>query len=364
MNPLRVHEDVVVLVPGFLGFSIIGQFPYFADRVPGVLGALLREKWGREVSIVAATTVPTGPLQARILRLAAFLGRLAAAGARRLHLVGHSTGGVDAQLLMSVRPFWGGEWSGSVADARRAVVSVATISAPHFGTALLESSAARFLEQGSLCDALPFLRAAGPLLSLAVKDMSQLDQLLNLNAKQLPTVWRFVFSVVRHHELLEELRPAAMEGVRARTAPDPNVKLTCFVSGADTVAGPRPSDPFYSEIVAFCRIGAQLPPTPAMRANIERLCTAPPSLWIRDPATAPYSVDAGTSDGVVNTARQLLEGAELGGIVLGDHADVIGDYDRFDVASEQLVSAGIFRSGASFSDDQLLELYRRVAAAV
>jgi hypothetical protein len=241
---------------------------------------------------------------------------------------------------------------------------VTTLSAPHFGTALLESSAARFLEQGDLRDALPFLRAAGPLLSLALKDMSQLDQLLNLNTKQLPTVWRFVFSVMRHHELLDELRPAAMEDVRARIAPDPNVKLTCFVSGADTVDGPRPSDPFYREIVEFCRIGAQLPEAPAIRANMDRLRASPSSLWVRDAASAPYNIDAGTSDGVVNTARQLLDGAELGGIVLGDHADVIGDYDRFDVASNQLVSAGIFRSGASFGDDQLLELYRRVAAAL
>lgn len=101
----------MVLVPGFLGFSVVGRFPYFADRVPATLGAFLREKLGRAVSIEPASTVPIGRIRDRMAALVVFLGRLQGMGAKRLRLVGHSTGGVDAQLLMTEVPFWGDRWS-------------------------------------------------------------------------------------------------------------------------------------------------------------------------------------------------------------------------------------------------------------
>jgi pimeloyl-ACP methyl ester carboxylesterase len=362
---MTVHPDVVVLVPGFLGFSVLGRFPYFADRVPATLGALLRERWGRDVSIVPASTVPTGPLRDRVGHLANFLGRLRDLGAANFYLLGHSTGGVDAQLLMTRAPFWGGEWPADTARARDRVKAVVTVSAPHYGTCLLDSSVAEFVAHGKLMGALPFLRATGPLFSLAFKDMSQIDTLLNLNTKQLPDVWRFVFSVIRHHELLDELTPRAMEALRARVDPDPSAKVACFVTGADVrEGGDRESDAFYKELNGFGRTGVQEPTIAAVQGNVARIADATHDLWIRNPRTQPFRIDPGTNDGIVNTARQVLPGAELAGVIVGDHADVLGDYDRIDIATEQPMYTGIFRSGAGFGDDQFFELYRRVASAL
>jgi hypothetical protein len=90
----------------------------------------------------------------------------------------------------------------------------------------------------------------------------------------------------------------------------------------------------------------------------------PDALWIRNPDTPPLRVDAGTNDGIVNTSRQTLPGGMLKGVVVGDHADVLGDYDRIDLATEEPMNTGIFRSGAGFGDDQFFELYRRVAEAL
>ncbi len=45
---------------------------------------------------------------------------------------------------------------------------------------------------------------------------------------------------------------------------------------------------------------------------------------------------------------------------MGDHADVLGNYDRIDLATGQRMNMGIFRSGAGFGDDQFVELYRRI----
>ncbi|MGO9833776.1 MAG: esterase/lipase family protein [Polyangiaceae bacterium] len=362
---VTVHEDVVVLVPGFLGFSVFGRFPYFADRVPASLAAVLREKWGRDVSVVPASTVPTGPLRNRIETLAAFIGRLQTLGGKRFHLVGHSTGGVDAQLLMTTAPFWGGDWSDDARAAREGVLSVVTISAPHYGTCLLDSTVAEFVSHPKVAGALPFLKATGPLFSLAFKDLSQIDTLLNVNTKQLPDAWRFVLSVMRHHELLDELKPAAMQSLRATVEPDPRAKVTCFATGADVQEGPgRKSDAFYKELNAFGHVDDREPTVPAVLDNVSRIADAPQSVWIRNPTTAPFQIEPGTNDGIVNTARQVLPGATLAGVVVADHADVLGDYDRFDLATDQPMNTGIFRSGADFGDDQFVELYRRVAAAM
>lgn len=364
---IRMHEDVVVLVPGFLGFSILGQFPYFADSVPATLQALLRERWNRDVSVVSASTVPTGPLKARVRELLRFLGELGTRGAARFYLVGHSTGGVDAQLLMTSRGrLWAGEDRAELLDAVRSrVQSVVTISAPHYGTCLLDSLPAEFLAHPRLQGALPFFKASGPLFSLAFKDVSQLDKVLDLSSKQLPDAMRFVLSVMRHHELLDELKPASMEALRGGAAPGPGARVTCFVTGADATDGPpRSSDPFYKELVGFGHVDDNKPPSAEVQANVARIRDQPDAMWIRSSIARPFHIEPGTGDGVVNTARQLLPYATLGGVIVADHADVLGDYDRFDIATRTALNTGIFRSGAGFGDDQFVELYRRVADAL
>ncbi len=62
----------------------------------------------------------------------------------------------------------------------------------------------------------------------------------------------------------------------------------------------------------------------------------------------------------MNIARQLLPHAKFGGIIHGDHCDVIGDYDREDQTARR-ISTGLFHSGAGFGLAQLTDLYRKVA---
>jgi hypothetical protein len=126
----------------------------------------------------------------------------------------------------------------------------------------------------------------------------------------------------------------------------------------------RESDPFFKELNGFGRVDDGRPPVADVVENVSRIASAPPSLWIRNPATAAFRIDPGTNDGIVNTARQVLPGAKLAGVVVGDHADVIGDYDRTDLTTDQPMNTGIFRSGAGFGDDQFVDLYRRVADAL
>jgi len=101
------------------------------------------------------------------------------------------------------------------------------------------------------------------------------------------------------------------------------------------------------------------------------------ALFVRAPGIeVPDLLDAGHNDGVVNSARQLLnpdDPDELAAIVVADHFDVVGYYDRYVWKSDgagglgeqqSQVLAGLLHSGSNFRDDQLFELYHRVADVI
>ena len=82
----------------------------------------------------------------------------------------------------------------------------------------------------------------------------------------------------------------------------------------------------------------------------------------------PAAIDLELNDGVVNTVRQIVNPdrpEEVGGLVVGDHADVLGHYDRLDSPVEgKFYNEGLFHSGAGFGDEEFFQLYRRVARAI
>src|SRR5437667_10069102 len=57
-----ITPDVVVLIPGFLGFTRFAGFYYFVDRLIAVLRGLLEEPLGCPVAVVPVTTLPTDSL--------------------------------------------------------------------------------------------------------------------------------------------------------------------------------------------------------------------------------------------------------------------------------------------------------------
>jgi hypothetical protein len=80
--------DVVVLVPGFLGFARFGGFYYFAERVVAVLRGVLEERLDRAVQVVPCTTHPTHALANRQHHLLDYLGELCTtmlSGVERIH---------------------------------------------------------------------------------------------------------------------------------------------------------------------------------------------------------------------------------------------------------------------------------------
>src|SRR2546425_10272433 len=91
--------DLVLFVPGFFGFGSFGHpdrplIEYFAR----VEDALLRAHV-RPLRFAVHQPPPAGSLDERVRSLHWKAAELVAQGATRLHLVGHSTGGLAARLL-------------------------------------------------------------------------------------------------------------------------------------------------------------------------------------------------------------------------------------------------------------------------
>lgn len=128
----------VFLIPGFFGFSSFDDFKYFA-HVEDVLQSSLSAR-GLQVQVHAVKTRPTAPLSVRAEYL---LGEIFSAvpEAREesfdggLHLIGHSTGGLDARWLVSPNAAWL-EVPEHLDVLASRVHSVVGVASPHQGTPL------------------------------------------------------------------------------------------------------------------------------------------------------------------------------------------------------------------------------------
>ena len=120
----------IFLVPGFFGFANLGELKYFGHVREFLLqrGASL----GLDLRVQVVKTHPTASLSLRAARLLDTIAATPIAGRGAIHLIGHSSGGLDCRLVMApnVR-------LPTASDHRRftdRVRTVVTVSTPHYGT--------------------------------------------------------------------------------------------------------------------------------------------------------------------------------------------------------------------------------------
>lgn len=118
-DPRRGPPYPIILVHGFSGFHALGPLEYFF----GVVDDL--SSLGHDV--YAPALPPYNGSDDRALVLAAFIDEvLAATGKEKVHLIGHSQGGVDCRRVVS-----------GLGYAEK-VASVTTVATPHRGTPLAD----------------------------------------------------------------------------------------------------------------------------------------------------------------------------------------------------------------------------------
>lgn len=241
------HEHIY-LVPGFFGFANLGDFRYFGHVLRFVQARYELE--GRPCTVHEVQTRPTASLHHRAGLLADTI--LTTAGPHdRLHIVGHSSGGLDARLLLAPGTLLGDR---DLQGIVRRTASVVTVSTPHWGTpaaALFGSLAGgALLRLLSAMTIVVLRRGHVPLQALVGigrlarrvehaldGERGMVDELLaalldDLTAERREAVRAFMADVGDDQALLDQITPASM-GLLNATLPDaPSVRYASVVTRA------------------------------------------------------------------------------------------------------------------------------------
>jgi hypothetical protein len=366
----------VYLVPGFLGFTELGSFNYF-NRVSETLGRALAEHCV-DAEIVETDTLPTGSIRRRAICLLEVVREHRGLEHENLHFVGHSTGGLDIRILLTpgVQLLPTGEEQEIAARTRTAI----TVSTPHYGTPLAGFFTS--LNGRYLLYVLTLLATSGPgryglyIVSRLLSTLAGLDRFIGqeenildsfaenvlrkLRPKRGDELWKFIERISQDQGSVVQLTPESMDMFNAAAPDRKGIEHVSFVS-----ASPPPSlrgfmlrprnlyQPVTHAIYALCytlagRVHRQYPyPTPG-DADMKRICEQ-----------LALPVDARTNDGVVPTLSQLW--GRLGGAVLGDHLDVVGQFHH---VWEQEAYSTWLHSGSGFDLRRFRSTWGNIAAVI
>src|SRR5919204_2125654 len=352
--------EMVLFVPGFFGFGSFGHpdrplIEYFARVEDAMLRAHLRP-----LRFAVHEPPPAGSIADRVRSLYSRASELLAAGATRLHLVGHSTGGLDVRLLAHPRYSAVPER----ADLIARIGSVITVSAPFHGTPLARRLGRTSLAVvpalwfGSILASRGRLRLAGQAAALfnlikrvIARQTTPTDeviaQLADVDDDTAHQIRRFLADVAADHRLVVDLTPDAMGELNRALAGGDAIAPVTFVSVAPR-AGLSPLAFIAAPLQRLFydvtwRLTAANPPPDA------RLPEGP---WI---GGRHLSLQPPPHDGIVPAWSQTLDG-RAEGIVVGDHLDVIGHYES--------VNATFLRSGSGFDDARFRALWDRVGRCI
>jgi triacylglycerol esterase/lipase EstA (alpha/beta hydrolase family) len=335
----------VFLVPGFFGFDYLGDLAYFA-HVQDVLAA-----WGKRARVAVrlhvVPTPPTASLRQRAARLLEHMAPALAAEPGPAHLVGHSSGGLDARLLVTPEVSLPGELAAEPLAA--AVRTVVTLATPHYGTPLAAFFSSllgqQLLEVFSLATshALRTGRLPGEVLARLTAFFLRLgvsrektpspsvrklhDRILaDFDPERRGSLESFVELIARDQDLLPQITPAAIDVFNASTQDRPGVRYGSVVTQGRRAsvrsflsAGLSPyAHASHALYLCVGQLAGRLPAarapvlTPAQRAALRRAYGAEPGLR--------------TNDGIVPTLSQPW--GEVIRAVWADHFDVIGHFHQ------------------------------------
>ncbi len=355
----------VYLVPGFFGFANLGGLRYFS-HVERILRLEL------QVPVHTVHTRPTASLAQRATRLAHAIATTSEAG-DDVHIIGHSSGGLDARLLLTPAVSLP-EVELDVASRVRTLVTAAT---PHRGT----PSAAffttimgrRMLQLLSLATVFIVRRGHLPreaLLALGglytriergtggAPDMLEAlyeDLLGGFSDERRVEVRAFFEDVAEDRGLLAQISPDAMDAFNAATPDREGVRYGSVITRGrrpgivDTLATLSPYDRSARTIYAACwaiagrgELATSHPPTDAQIATLSRTLDSTP--------------DNHSNDAMVPTLSQPW--GEIITACTADHLDIIGHLSHPDGDPPHY---DWLPSGSGFTVDRFVQTWRQVA---
>jgi hypothetical protein len=367
-----VAPQHLVLVPGFFGFDLLGRFSYFSHVERGLAARMqARRGAGR---IVTVKQHPTASLVRRAARLLETIDALLTEEDGEVHLIGHSTGGLDARLVLSEHVRLPTQASRARLDRVRTVVAV---SAPHYGSPLafhwLGPAGQTFIRLLSLVSIATMERSGleARLLQLLLRVLGSADHLLEpggllddvfrqlldqLTPESRKVMQEFFRDVEQDRSLLGQLEPSPMHVFDALVHDPPTVRMGAVV----TWIPPRSHRLVdWGDLVPWHAVSRRVfdwlhdktsrpqppagAPTPAHRDKLARVLGVVP---------AP-----GDNDGFVPTLSQIR--GELVHVTIADHVDTIGHYHAPHSAPPHY---DWFDSGAGFGSTEFEALWDDVVS--
>jgi triacylglycerol lipase len=370
----RAAGHDIFLIPGFFGFERLGRLVYFRH-----VRDLLAERCARERVSARIHVVRTHPTASLTERAALLLDAIAATPPRgAVHLIGHSSGGLDARLLAAPGVSLPSDHDVESFAAR--IRTVVTISTPHRGTPLASFFASLLGQQmlRAFClTTVSFLRFGhvpiGAVLRLgavlarsddAVVPPGLLDEMFALlldpfSVGRRRAVQALLREVADDQALLVQLTPQAMRMFNAAIRDRPGVRYASV-----TTSSPRPS--------LTSTLAAGLDPSRhamhavygALHALTSRADQSCASALRDDQARTLRSTYAAVpttraNDGIVPTRSQIW--GDLIHAAIADHLDVIG---HFDESADEKRHVDWLTAGTGFTRDDFESLWSDVLSYV
>ena len=361
-------------MPGFFGFTSVGAVSYF-DDVERALRRALRQR-GVEARIVRCTTQPTASITRRADALRRQVLRRGGLGARELHFVGHSTGGLDVRMLLTPGgKIARGDTEERIARLTRTAISVTT---PHHGTPLanhfltvqgqtlllvLSALATSGQGRGTLLAAAKAVALVARLDDFLGRRGTPLDRIAESLLRKIrfdrrDPVWKYLGEIERDQGAVLQLTPEGIDMFDAAVADHPGIDYSCVVAG---VPKPREAfsvkalmDPEYVALRALFRLLHTLTARPHPHYPYPQPGPATQRRLDRD---LGFKLTPGISDGIVPTMSQLH--GRLLHVARADHLDVVGHYT---LASGR--TGDWLPSGAGFTPDAFEATWDAVAAEI
>ena len=370
----KLHR--VYFVPGMFGFGKLAGYDYF-HHVREALEARYADA-GCQVACEVVPTPPTSSLRFRAKMLAKAIQQSHGGDDGPIHLVGHSTGGLDIRLLLSPTTDLKTDDPDRLSWRPRVATAV-TLNTPHFGTPLASYfatvSGTRVLYALSLLTVVS-LTLGEPSLAVFSKLLATLggiEQLvggdLKLVSRGTSLILRFVDREGREEvmDFLSKVRidqgavvqtmPEAMDLFNAAAEDDPTVRYGCVVTSAPAPEALRFAKRVRSPYAAL---------TAAMFSTLYGFTSQEHKMY---PYAVPNSEDARrlrsemsgelnarSNDGIVPTLSMLW--GKLLWCGEADHLDVLGHFQDDEKPREHV---DWVTSGAHFTRKRFGSLMDAVA---
>jgi hypothetical protein len=366
----------VYFVPGIFGFGKLAGYDYF-NHVRVALERRFRDA-GHDVAFEDVPAPPTSSLRYRSRILATTIERTAGHEGP-IHLVGHSTGGLDLRLVMSPTVHLG--LDPTLLEWRQRVQSAVSINTPHYGTPVAgffaTVSGTRLLYALSLITVVS-LAVGEPSLQIFSRVLAGVGGIdavfggdLRVFSRITDNVLRFVDKDARHEigDFLSKVRvdqggiiqlmPEAVDLFNASTEGDPVVRFGCIASAAPPPRSMRLARRIRSPYAAL---------TAAIYSTLYQFAGKVPDVY---PYARPterelsllragidHEILDSTNDGIVPTLSMLH--GELLWAGEADHLDVLGHFH--DEGPGVSAHRDWITSGARFSRMRFNALIDAVAA--